>query len=98
MADKCKISFDVSEKKVCIEVVNDTTGERVLTFPSIELDAASATFNDLQNKQMKIMILHFKDATTCQPMKMAVLGTEPETDSQSMSGGTAATSADRPTS
>lgn len=74
------VTKDAGNERIVIERVTTSTGARDTTHSYVVISAADLEALGLTNKEMKVRLLHFKDATDCSAKKMAVLGTAPETD------------------
>ena len=75
------LTKDAAHEQFVIERLTTATGARDTTHSYVVISATELEALGLTNKAMKVRLLHFKDAdNACAPMKMAVLGTEPEAD------------------
>ncbi len=81
MPNSCHISLDYASKEIAIKIVDDSTGQTLASASTININ-----LNDLSPdgiaRQAQFRWFYFKDSGNgCAPLKMMILCTPPETDS-----------------
>jgi len=78
MSDLTQAGIDAINEEIVIQRVDASTGAPVAGYQTIVISLADLVALGLTNKEFKIRLFQFKDATTCTTMKMAILATAPE--------------------